>query len=205
MKVSAKLLIGLGNPGSSYESTRHNMGRLAVQSYAHGFSSSFKSKASIQGNYAKTLLENDQTLHLVLPNTYMNLSGVCVRSCIKKFGIALENILVVSDDVEIPFGSMRIRFNGSHGGHNGLRSIESVLGTRDYCRLRLGIGRPAFTCLEEYVLQNFNEGQLRVLEDVMKNAHVVLDYWLNDKQELAKQFANQTKSLDQGEDHEENT
>ena len=89
------------------------------------------------------------------------------------------------------------------GGHNGLRSIESCLGTREYQRLRVGVSAPSRTCLSEYVLQNFNESQFKVLDGIIKNAHVVLDYWLKDELELAKQFANQTKSIDQGEDHEE--
>jgi peptidyl-tRNA hydrolase, PTH1 family len=203
MENRVKVLVGLGNPGQAYEMTRHNMGHLAVHAFGHSLSATFRPKSSLKGQCAKVILESGDLLYLVLPETYMNLSGESVRACIKKLGVELDDLLIVSDDVEIPFGSMRLRSGGGHGGHNGLRSIESLLGTRDYTRLRLGISRPAYTNLEEYVLQNFNKSQQRELDGIMKNTQVVLDYWLNDKQDLAKQFANQTKSLDQGEDHEE--
>lgn len=203
-KSNVKVVVGLGNPGQSYETTRHNLGYMVVRSFGSNMSAAFKSKASFKGKIAKLVFENNRSACLLLPETFMNLSGLSVRACLQKLGIELENLLIVSDDIQIPFGTMRFRQRGSHGGHNGLKSIESCLGTRDYQRLRLGVSAPVRTDLSEYVLQDFNEVQFSSLDGILKNAHVVLDYWLNDKQELAKQFANQTKSLDQGEDHEEN-
>ncbi len=149
------LFIGLGNPGPQYEMTRHNMGYLVIQAFAHRLGWSLKEDRRFNARVAKGALEN-QTIHLLLPLTYMNLSGNSVRRYIDYFKIPLNSLVVVTDDIALPFERLRLRSMGSAGGHNGLRSIEASLGTSHYKRLRMGIGHPGEKMLVNYVLETFS-------------------------------------------------
>ena len=111
-----KVIVGLGNPGQAYDTTRHNMGRLIVRSFAQGFQTTFKSKSAYKGQVAKVVMESKEALYLLLPDTFMNLSGLSVRACLKKTGVDLDQCLIVSDDIQVSFGAMRLREKGSHGG-----------------------------------------------------------------------------------------
>ncbi len=131
------LIVGLGNIGSQYEGTRHNIGFSAVEKLAADAQLAYNT-----GRYASSceLKHKGKTFLLIKPSTYMNLSGNAVRYWMQHEKIPLEQILVVTDDLALPFGKLRMRASGSDGGHNGLSSINQVLGTKDYARLRFGIG-----------------------------------------------------------------
>ncbi len=131
------LIVGLGNIGDEYAATRHNIGFMTLDAFAEASNVSFATER--YGDIARMRLKNKQ-LVLLKPSTYMNLSGNAVRYWRDKEGISPENILVVVDDLALPFGAIRIKQRGSDAGHNGLKSIAQQLGTQDYARLRLGMG-----------------------------------------------------------------
>lgn len=137
-----KLIVGLGNPGAEYARTRHNIGRRLVETMASREKVSFTVKRSLKS--AVAFLERDEIpVCLAYPLTYMNLSGEAVQGLVAHFEIrSLQDMLVIVDDVALPFGRLRLRGEGSSGGHNGLLSVEQHLGSRKYPRLRMGIGGP---------------------------------------------------------------
>ena len=131
------LVVGLGNIGAEYANTRHNMGFMVLDAWAQASNISFES-----GRYGSTAVISfkGRKFHLLKPSTYMNLSGKAVRYWMNELKIPVENILVISDDLNIPFGTLRLRKNGSAGGHNGLTNITELIGTQEYARIRMGIG-----------------------------------------------------------------
>lgn len=131
------LIIGLGNIGAEYASTRHNMGFMVLDAFAEASNVVFSTER--YGSIAQLSFKG-RKLYLLKPSTYMNLSGNAVRYWKNKLSLPTEQILVICDDLNLPFGSVRMRKSGSDGGHNGLKNIEELLGTRDYCRIRIGIG-----------------------------------------------------------------
>ena len=136
-----KLFVGLGNPGTEYEATRHNAGFWWVDALARELKLSLVADRSYHGLLARGNV-NGQTVWLLEPQTYMNLSGKSVAALARFFKIAPQDILVVHDELDVPPGQAKLKFGGGHGGHNGLRDIHAQLGTGDYWRLRLGIGHP---------------------------------------------------------------
>ena len=139
------LIVGLGNPGSEYEHTRHNIGFMAVDRLAASWGISLSREKRFYGIFGESRLSSrlavSGKIRLLKPTTYMNISGQSVRSCTDWFKGNPENILVVYDDMDLPLGKLRLRPSGSAGGHNGIKSIISHLGTQNFPRLRLGIGR----------------------------------------------------------------
>ena len=131
------LVVGLGNIGSEYANTRHNMGFMVLDAWAQASNAVFSTQR--YGDIAEVSFKGHR-ITLLKPSTYMNLSGKAVRYWMQEKKIALENLLIVSDDLDLPFGSIRMRKNGSDGGHNGLKNINELLGTQEYARIRLGIG-----------------------------------------------------------------
>ena len=131
------LVVGLGNIGAEYANTRHNMGFMVLDAWAQASNISFES-----GRYGSTatISFKGRKFTLLKPSTYMNLSGKAVRYWMNELKIPVENILVISDDLNIPFGTLRLRKNGSAGGHNGLTNITELIGTQEYARIRMGIG-----------------------------------------------------------------
>ncbi len=136
-----KLFVGLGNPGTAYEATRDNAGFWWVDALARELKLSLVADRSYHGLLARGNV-NGQTIWLLEPQTYMNLSGKSVAALARFFKIAPQDILVVHDELDVPPGQAKLKFGGGHGGHNGLRDIHAQLGTGDYWRLRLGIGHP---------------------------------------------------------------
>jgi PTH1 family peptidyl-tRNA hydrolase len=136
-----KLIVGLGNPGAKFQRDRHNIGFQTVERFAerHGFRFNEK-RAKAQIAHGQI---GGEAVILAKPQTFMNLSGESVRPLLKGSGAKLEDLLVVSDEIDLPLGRLRLRASGSHGGHNGLRSIIGALGTNEFARLRIGVGRPA--------------------------------------------------------------
>jgi peptidyl-tRNA hydrolase, PTH1 family len=136
-----KLFVGLGNPGPEYEGTRHNIGFWWVDALARDLKLALTLQKAYHGLVARTMLDG-QTVWLLEPQTFMNLSGRSVAALSRFYKIAPEEILVVHDELDIAPGHAKLKFGGSHAGHNGLRDIHAQLGTGDYWRLRLGIGHP---------------------------------------------------------------
>ena len=131
------LIVGLGNIGIEYVNTRHNMGFMVLDAWAQASNISFRTER--YGDVAEISFKGRKFV-LLKPSTYMNLSGNAVRYWMQKLHIDVENLLVISDDLNLPFGTVRLRKGGSNGGHNGLGNINEMLGTQDYARIRMGIG-----------------------------------------------------------------
>jgi PTH1 family peptidyl-tRNA hydrolase len=166
--VMKYLIVGLGNIGPEYAGTRHNVGFRVVNVLAEEGGVTFTEER--YGAIARMRVKNAE-LVLLKPNTYMNLSGNAIRYRLQKENVPVENLLVIVDDIALPFGSLRLKPGGSHAGHNGLRNIEDVLGTAQYCRLRFGIGN-AFPRggQMDYVLGLFKPEELELMPERVKQA-----------------------------------
>lgn len=162
------LIVGLGNIGSEYRNTRHNIGFKVLDAFAEASNITFTTQR--YGDVVETRVKN-KILVLLKPSTYMNLSGEAVRYWMNKENIPLENVLIIVDDIALPFGAIRIKGKGSDGGHNGLKNIATMIGTQNYSRLRFGVGNnyPKGAQID-YVLGNFTEEQEKVLPERMKIA-----------------------------------
>lgn len=170
------LIVGLGNPGTQYTRTRHNLGFIVVDTLAAHSGARFSSKKKFQASTAETNLGEVSVL-LTKPQTFMNDSGAAVRALAHFYKIPAHNIWIVSDDIELPFGTVRVRHQGSAGGHNGLQSIIDQLGTDAFHRLRIGVGsnRPHQLPAEEYVLQPFSTSEQQALPDIIDQALTTLN------------------------------
>ena len=173
------LLIGLGNPGREYRDTRHNVGfmlidRLCVRLNARGIK--VQSKAVVT-----TTAYQDRKLVLAKPQTYMNLSGQSAQGLLHFYKIPMENMLIAHDDLDIPFGTIRIRPKGGPGGQGGMASTIEQLGTKDFPRLRIGIGRPPGRMdPAAFVLQNFSREEMKVLSEIIdRAADAALEFVVN--------------------------
>lgn len=178
------LIIGLGNPGREYAGTRHNVGFRVVDELARRYSLSFGKKER-KAVVASGVILGRKTL-LAKPQTYMNLSGEAVRSLVDFYKVELSRILVISDDMDIPLGTLRLRKSGSAGGQGGLRNIIQHLGTQDFSRLRFGISRPPGRMAPKaYVLQPFRGDDIILAEEMVSRAADAAVCWLTDGIELA--------------------
>ncbi len=146
-----KMLVGLGNPGSKYEKTRHNTGFRFLDLFAESEGLSFRSAPRFRADMAKANINHEKVL-LVKPQTFMNNSGEAVAPLAKYYDIEPDNIMVVYDDLDLPSGKIRIKHGGGHGGHNGLRSLNQHLPHTDYTRIKIGIGRPPSGDVTPWVL-----------------------------------------------------
>jgi PTH1 family peptidyl-tRNA hydrolase len=171
--VDLQLLVGLGNPGSRYADTRHNVGFMVLERLAASASAGFRHQSRLHGLLAE-IGSGDQRLRLLMPQTYMNESGRSIRAALDWFRLDPAQLLVVVDDMDLPLGRLRLRASGSAGGHNGLRSAIRHLGTQDFARLRIGIGAPAEEPQERrertvsHVLGRFSPAERPVLEEVLQ-------------------------------------
>jgi PTH1 family peptidyl-tRNA hydrolase len=170
-----RIVVGLGNPGSRYEKSRHNMGWLVLDRLAERTGSVDRARARDAAASVRGRL-GDLEIVLVKPMTYMNLSGTAVRKVLARERAPLADALVVVDDMALPFGRLRMRERGSAGGHNGLRSIIGELGTEDFARLRVGIGAPR-TGAVEHVLGDFAHAEQRHLDVVLDAAADAVEEW----------------------------
>ncbi|MGE0199174.1 MAG: aminoacyl-tRNA hydrolase [Simkaniaceae bacterium] len=176
------LIVGLGNPGEKYTFTRHNFGQRVLYAFAEKHRFSFKKEREFKGEIAKGTWKGGK-LFLLFPTTYMNLSGQAARALINFYKISLEDVLIISDDIALPFGSYRFRTKGTAGGHNGLKSIEECLGTQDYQRLKMGIGEPLVGFLEDYVLSPFTKEEQEKLPEMITQGVTFLEEWLSKEHE----------------------
>ena len=173
------LLIGLGNPGREYRDSRHNVGfmlvdRIAIRLGARGMK--VQSKAIVT-----SAMHEDRKLILAKPQTYMNLSGQSVQGLIHFYKLPLTNVLIAYDDLDIPFGTIRIRPGGGPGGQRGMASTIEHVGTNDFPRLRIGIGRPPGKMdPAAYILQDFTRGEMKILSEILdRAADAALEFVLN--------------------------
>jgi PTH1 family peptidyl-tRNA hydrolase len=163
-----KLLVGLGNPGKKYETTRHNVGFMVAEQVARQNQIAIK-KSGYQGLYGVGRIATEQTT-LLLPQTFMNNSGASVNAAYRSLGIPPGDLIVIYDDLDLPFGRLRIKKEGGHGGHNGIRDIIAVLGIKDFIRVRVGIGRPEFGDITGHVLSSFNSNEQKLLPHLLDAA-----------------------------------
>ncbi len=169
-----KLVVGLGNPGDAYKLTRHNIGFVLVDRYVEKRRGKYAEQK--QSYHLATLQIRSLRTYFCKPMTYMNLSGQAVSAVMKQYQILPSELLVISDELALPFGKLRLRLSGSAGGHNGLASIVEEIGTEDFPRLRLGIGpAPEGKSWEEFVLERFNDEELDALDEFVKLGVQCLD------------------------------
>ena len=175
------LIVGLGNPGRQYARTRHNAGFMAVEKLALLWRAEWAAEKKFKSRVARAE-RGERKLLLCEPETFMNLSGEAVRPLCEFYRVTPERLLVIVDDADLPFGQIRMRARGSSGGHHGLESISQHLGTQDFPRLRLGIGRedPSLREITDYVLAQFGAADAELLEKVMTRACEQVECWLND-------------------------
>lgn len=176
---SLYLIVGLGNPGARYANTRHNAGFLLVEELASKWGTSFADNASLQSRLAMARV-GERKVWLCQPQTYMNDSGVAVQAVVSYYRVPLENVVVVVDDADLPIGEIRLRGSGGTGGHHGLESIEKHLGSRQYARLRVGIGRQQQDVRQivGHVLGQFSAEERELFGKVAKRASDQIDCWL---------------------------
>ncbi|HJT79294.1 MAG TPA: aminoacyl-tRNA hydrolase [Gemmataceae bacterium] len=173
-----KVVVGLGNPGSKYRGTRHNVGYAVLDSLAEGpragrFQNRFQAQVA-------ELAEDGQKILLVKPETFMNLSGRCVRQVLDFYQVPAEELLVVCDDMNLPLGKLRFRARGTHGGHNGLRDIQNHLVTTEYARLRVGVGAPPEDGAVGHVLGRFRASEQAVMDDAVSLAVQAVLTWVHE-------------------------
>ena len=172
-----KLVAGLGNPGPKYQSTRHNAGFMVVDKVADYYNRPL-TKEEKEAKISKVKV-NRETVLLTKPQTYMNKSGKAVGQLADYYQIDPADILVIYDDLDLEPGQIRIRPGGGHGGHNGIKSIFSQLGTKKFPRLRIGIGKPDNRPVSDYVLDQFNQEQWSAVEPVFEKAEQAVRDYLN--------------------------
>ena len=167
-----KMIVGLGNPGKQYEMTRHNVGFLCLDSIESKYRLTFKFDSSFNAMVATSLVGGEKCV-FVKPQTYMNLSGEAIIKVAKYYKVAVEDILVIYDDMDLPLGSLRLREKGSAGGHNGIKSIIAHLNTQEFKRIRVGISSHANIDAKDYVLGRFSKDEqitLALVRDQVVNA-----------------------------------
>ena len=184
-----KLIVGLGNPGSTYSRTRHNIGFMVIDSLIDDLNPNNISKKSFNGELFKY-----KDLLFLKPTTFMNLSGKSVQAVASFYKIDLDDILVIHDEIDIPFGAIKLKKGGSSGGHNGLKSIDSLIG-KEYNRLRLGVDKPPKKeMVASYVLSDFNDKEQEVLEKFVNLGVVVAKEWVNKPLNELKSFYSKKNS-----------
>jgi len=175
------LIVGLGNPGREYAATRHNAGFLVMDRLAGRWRTGWTAEKKHSCRLARVERDGSRWL-LCQPLTYMNASGETVGPLKAYYQVPLRKLLVVVDDADLPLGEIRLRPRGSSGGHHGLESIEQHLGSREYPRLRIGIGRrtDGMREIRDYVLARFDPAEVKLLEKVLLRACEQVECWLND-------------------------
>ncbi len=163
-----KLFVGLGNPGKQYEQTRHNIGFMVVEQLAKKNDVSLD-KAKFNGLFGSGVIHSEKVI-LCKPLTYMNISGECIRPLVDYYQIETNDIYVIYDDLDLPFGKLRLREKGSAGGHNGMKSLIHHLGTQQFNRIRIGIGRSKFQGVSDHVLSKFNEEENTHIQEAIQHS-----------------------------------
>jgi PTH1 family peptidyl-tRNA hydrolase len=185
-----RLIVGLGNPGKTYERTRHNIGFVAVDRLAAKYRLEFHNKLKMKGSLAEgTILETP--VEILKPLTFMNLSGEAVALAMRYGNFELSSVLIVVDDIDIPLGQLRMRIDSGPGTHNGLKSVEEHLQSNRYARLRIGVGdRAQGEDLADYVIARFSGEEEKLLPEILDRAVQSMEIWLDKGITRAMDFAN---------------
>ena len=171
-----KLIVGLGNPGKEYEMTRHNVGFLCLSAHLESLGLATKLDKKFNGIIAEENRSGEKIYYL-MPQTYMNLSGNAVYAVANYYHIPIEDILIIYDDMDIPFGSLRLREQGTAGGHNGMKNILMNLASLNIKRVRIGISSPQFGDAKDYVLSKFTKEELEKLNVIkVKVSNIIEDF-----------------------------
>ncbi|MFH1349472.1 MAG: aminoacyl-tRNA hydrolase [Pseudomonadota bacterium] len=161
------LIAGLGNPGVRYKNTRHNIGFNVLGLWGKTMGVSLKGRR-FQSRNTRTRFQNQEII-LLRPDTFMNLSGKSIKACVDFYKLRIEDVLVIHDDIDLPVGRVKVVRNGGHGGHKGVLSIVDHLGSNEFNRIKIGIGRPRYgEPVEEYVLRPFHEDEKEIIEKVLE-------------------------------------
>lgn len=176
MAGESYLVVGLGNIGPEYSKTRHNMGFMVLDAWSQASNTAFNTMR--YGDVAEIHLKG-RTVYLLKPSTYMNLSGNAVRYYLQKLPIPTDRLLVICDDINLPFGKLRMRKNGSDGGHNGLKNIAECLETENYARIRMGVGHEFSTGAQaDYVLGNLSEVEMKEMDNLSEKVIQGVKDWI---------------------------
>ncbi|MDX8047535.1 aminoacyl-tRNA hydrolase [Gracilibacillus sp. S3-1-1] len=172
-----KCIVGLGNPGTKYAQTRHNVGFMVIDKLLerNGWT---LNKSKFKGHFAMENVEGEKVI-LLEPQTYMNLSGESLRPLMDFYNLQPEDVTVIYDDLDLPLGKVRLRQTGGHGGHNGVRSCIDQLGTKQFNRVRFGIGRPTSPItVIDYVLGKFDKDEQEILNESIERAADAMESWI---------------------------
>jgi len=187
-----KIIMGLGNPEKQYEKNRHNFGFMVIDQIAESKQMTFRSsgKPYLWSESTISTNEGDIGICLCKPITYMNNSGVAARHILSRYNLMPEDLLVIYDDIDLPLGKIRLRKQGSSGGHKGIQSIINQLQNKSFPRLRLGIGpQDNGVPAEDFVLDNFRENELKTVEKVIeKSVEVIHDYFYGDVERTMNKY-----------------
>ena len=175
---SMKLIVGLGNPGRNYAHTRHNMGFDTIDKLADSWGVSIE-KENFKGLYTKVKYFDEDVI-LLKPLTFMNLSGDSIISCMNFFKIDKKDLLVIYDDLDIKPGHLKLKESGSSGGHNGIKSIISNLGSEEFKRIRVGVGKPEFDSVIDYVLKKPSKEEQELIDEAQNNAVEAIKIYLKE-------------------------
>lgn len=191
-----KVVVGLGNPGPRYEKTRHNVGFRVLATLAGRFAAG-KPKSRFEAEVAEIVVADEKTL-LLAPQTYMNLSGRSVRKVVDFYQLSLQDLLVVCDDMNLEAGRLRLRRSGSSGGQKGLKNIIDQLGSEDFSRLRIGIGRPPDerSGSTDHVLSKFRPDEVETIERAVQRAADGVELWIREGPAAAMNRVNGPESED---------
>ena len=168
-----KLIVGLGNPGKSYENTRHNVGFMVIDNYLKGE----KFKKKFNGLYIKKNI-NDEEVIFLKPLSYMNLSGDVVQKFKQYYKINNSDIMIIHDDLDLNLGSAKIKFNSSSGGNNGVKSIINILNSKSFCQYKIGISNNKNIDTKKYVLDGFSKQEREILDQKIKESSDVIDFYI---------------------------
>jgi peptidyl-tRNA hydrolase, PTH1 family len=180
--VVPQLIVGLGNPGEKYSQTRHNIGFMVIDALSKRWQVPMSVNKKFQGEFGEGKFRDRQPVQLLKPLTYMNDSGRSIRAVIDWFKESPQTVLIVYDDMDLPLGKLRLRLQGSAGGHNGMKSAIAHLGNQDFPRLRLGIGQPVSALTEKaaipHVLGRFSAGEQTYLSEIIQLAVEAIEFSL---------------------------
>lgn len=173
-----RIIVGLGNPGEKYSRTRHNFGFMVIDRFAQQIGSECNQK-KFQSLFCK-VTKGQEEIILLKPQTFMNLSGIAVKEVVDMYQCQLQNLMVIYDDLDLPLGKIRIKREGGYGGHRGIESLGTYLGSADFSRLRVGIGRPAAGNPRDYVLSAFSKEEEPIVTKVIEKASQALTTWISE-------------------------
>ena len=173
-----RLIVGLGNPGKNYESTRHNVGFMTIDKVAEHFNAEFRLESKLKGMITSVVYKGEKTF-LLKPMTYMNLSGDAVVKYLNFYKIDVSDMVVIQDDLDMPLGNIKLLFNRGDGGHNGIKDIVLKSGSRNFLRVKIGIGKSNLIDTKDYVLGEFTSNDKEIINSVFFEIRDIVNDYVN--------------------------